>query len=946
MARSLINHDFPSLWDESALRPYLAEVSYRHGLVDTIALPNMRDLSPVQIEKLFIQPELSLSKVDALDDPQSWPKGRSLLYTLENEHFVVLLGDPGSGKTTLINWLAWRLSSGLSRELPAGLNDLLPLPCVLREMKPEVFHQTTAIDDLAVVIANQLLGDKLGKPAEKVLREYVKRNQYILLLDGVDEISFENRKVVAQWILSAKQSGAYVVATSRIVGYEEYPIHTASVFNKDAREFEGENKSSNYDIFDSFKSSKKIDTEEIFDEGALDESKSDWAALRYLMPFDEARIKAFLSNWYLQRIGSEKEAREQTVNLLSALKQSKSTYELARTPNLLSLIAIVYRERAQLPDGRALLYKEISNAYINTIDKQRRIEVNNGLLRHDWAVREGWLAFVGFKMQMERSAAGKYNRSGILVEKSKVLSWLIEAMTPFFNEDTERNAIIFLDWVARRSGLLLPRGDDLYAFSHLSFQEYFCARYLVRQTISPKFIKGKFTKGDLVTHDSLRDWARDSTWLECVVYFFELISSENNPEWVSDLLDVIFNLDDTTSGIFDGSADLIARIFTNVHINIEKNAERILAERCSCNDGSQIERAMASAGYGVLIDGIDRSVLSLERQGKLAKNRLVGTLNKSNILKVSIYNTGFSSVSALKDFDDIRALNLISCPIRSALFLKRMKKLKQLKLIDTKLKNIDVVSGLNNLTYFYLKESNVSDLSPIADLADLGFLSVGDSDIYDISMLNKLVNIFTLELSGLQLKDISVMKNFINLRHLVLERLTVEDYSCLAFLKKLKTLVLSRSPITDISMLSNLNNLSIIDCSRTKISDFSPLVSCGALRELRLRDASFGQLSKLSCLKKIESLILNGSVIEDAGILSGMSNLRELRLEGAKIRDISAFASLKNLEYLDLDNTQVNDVSSLATLKNLKILFLNRTEVKSISSLKHLSDLRVYGVSL
>ena len=52
-------------------------------------------------------------------------------------------------------------------------------------------------------------------------------------------------------------------------------------------------------------------------------------------------------------------------------------------------------------------------------------------------------------------------------------------------ESNEEAAEAFLDEICRRSGLLLPRGEDQFAFTHLSFQEFFAAVFFVPQFVLP-----------------------------------------------------------------------------------------------------------------------------------------------------------------------------------------------------------------------------------------------------------------------------------------------------------------------------------------------------------------------------------------------------------------------------------------------------------------------------
>jgi predicted NACHT family NTPase len=42
-------------------------------------------------------------------------------------------------------------------------------------------------------------------------------------------------------------------------------------------------------------------------------------------------------------------------------------------PNLLTMMALIHRNRANLPNGKALLYEDIAQAYLKTIDEFRRI---------------------------------------------------------------------------------------------------------------------------------------------------------------------------------------------------------------------------------------------------------------------------------------------------------------------------------------------------------------------------------------------------------------------------------------------------------------------------------------------------------------------------------------------------------------------------------------------
>ena len=63
------------------------------------------------------------------------------------------------------------------------------------------------------------------------------------------------------------------------------------------------------------------------------------------------------------------------------------------------MMALIHRIRARLPHGRALLYEEICEAYLQSIDEFRGVEG----LQYPLAQRKRWLATVALNMQLRRA---------------------------------------------------------------------------------------------------------------------------------------------------------------------------------------------------------------------------------------------------------------------------------------------------------------------------------------------------------------------------------------------------------------------------------------------------------------------------------------------------------------------------------------------------------------
>ncbi|RMF29601.1 MAG: NACHT domain-containing protein, partial [Chloroflexi bacterium] len=129
----------------------------------------------------------------------------------EHPHLVIL-GDPGAGKSTFLRHLAW---AGAAEE------ETLPLLVPLGRMDPAMGGRGSLLE----AALDHLTAHKAGEEREKlrrVLTEEIAAKRVLWLLDGLDEVRRHRREVV-EGIAQLVGDGHRVVVTSRPVGYAPIP---------------------------------------------------------------------------------------------------------------------------------------------------------------------------------------------------------------------------------------------------------------------------------------------------------------------------------------------------------------------------------------------------------------------------------------------------------------------------------------------------------------------------------------------------------------------------------------------------------------------------------------------------------------------------------------------------------------------------------------------------
>jgi NACHT domain len=296
----------------------------------------------------------------------------SALAVLNTERHLALLGDPGSGKSTFINFVALCMAGELCHHPDANLHvltapvpedddasgrrreekpqpqpwdhgALLPMRIVLREFVvrglPHMSQPATVGgDSLWRFIIAEL--PEMLRPFEPSLRQQLLRTGGLLLLDGLDEVPEADQRRVQVKTAVEQFAAAFpkvrVLVTSRTYAYQ----------------------------------------------------RQDWKlrgfAEAVLAPFGEAQMHRFVDRWYAyvgwaHRLSPED--RQDRITLLKqAIARNPRLHELATRPLLLTLMASLHAWRGgTLPEQREALYTDAVALLLEQWESQKVRPLPDGM---------------------------------------------------------------------------------------------------------------------------------------------------------------------------------------------------------------------------------------------------------------------------------------------------------------------------------------------------------------------------------------------------------------------------------------------------------------------------------------------------------------------------------------------------------------------------------------
>jgi len=241
----------------------------------------------------------------------------------------VILGDPGTGKTTLLKYLTVICAEGRGESelgLRAdGAGSPLPVFIPLREFAAECAgrDQDYCLLDYLYTHAHEHLLLNLRRG---FFEEPLQAGRCLVCLDGLDEVwAVGQRKMVCDEVralVSRFPRDRYLV-TSRIVGYQEAPL--------DRRDF----------------------------------------VHHTILPLEEEDIRQFVRKWYAVRERDPVHGKRRADDLIATMEREPCIKALATDPLLLTIIALVHRIEGELPHERVKLYDKCVAALVDTWERSR-----------------------------------------------------------------------------------------------------------------------------------------------------------------------------------------------------------------------------------------------------------------------------------------------------------------------------------------------------------------------------------------------------------------------------------------------------------------------------------------------------------------------------------------------------------------------------------------------
>ncbi|SDN00086.1 NACHT domain-containing protein [Actinacidiphila guanduensis] len=396
----------------------------------TMRLPHAGTTRKVPYSKLFVEPRLEFDIGKAESAHGRIVELKNLDEVLAANQRVVVLGDPGGGKSTL----SLKLAYDIARNAFPASAARVPILFVLRD---HIEGLRSGKETMSGILESICRNPYNIQPPAGAIDYLLENGRALIIFDGLDELTDTSlRRKVTDFVESFvyRYPATPVLVTSRKIGYSEAPLDDSLFFACTLAELQ------------------------------------------------EEQVALYAKKWFSLDQSVDRKNRAELAD--SFVRESNFVQDLRRNPLMLSLMCGIYASEHYIPSNRPDVYQKCAELLFERWDKQRGIVIPLPFNAH---VRLA-LNALAYQMYSDPKAQKGLNRQRLV---QFVKGFLLSKR---YDDEVEAEdaANRFVDFCTGRAWVLTDMGSDtqqnLYAFTHRTFLEYFAANQIVRANSSPDML--------------------------------------------------------------------------------------------------------------------------------------------------------------------------------------------------------------------------------------------------------------------------------------------------------------------------------------------------------------------------------------------------------------------------------------------------------------------------
>lgn len=528
--------------------------------------PDDEEALKIRAELIQKNPKLRLwsSEAESSKSEDNVDKVINIGEAFKYHRYLVILGDPGSGKTTLAKWIAVKLAKTYIDERELGIkqrvivkkskidiNDLNTEE--IEDLGPSRIPILIKISEYARFFENQSV-DKRGldnylgyfikipgfnfKEIESYFKNELSLGNCVVILDGMDEVTRFRTDILREienfidiWIngrgnieesrwdpLSLYESpvqvgGNQLIVTSRVVGYHSAPL------SGDLTHV----------------------TIERMDEKAVRHFCDIWTEQIYFSEFHNISKEEIIAL-----------AKDEAEALKDAIFDDSKPLvrDLATNPLLVTILALVFRhQNRKLPQSRAELYDRALNVLL--IKWRENLKISQNEIRLILAPLAAEIHGSSTDDIKEQDLVSIVKENLAIVRNVQIRNELISC----FDEEVKD----FLKNIREDIGIITERANNIYHFLHRTFQEYLAGQFLIG--CNPRLQNEEIV--EISCHNILNKIS-DPVWREPVILSLGAVDLSWSTEKANELIKSILDADDPLEDLVPRNSLFVANALSEM----------------------------------------------------------------------------------------------------------------------------------------------------------------------------------------------------------------------------------------------------------------------------------------------------------------------------------------------------------------------------------------------